>query len=308
MKPAKHRQEGKGPIELIEEAFHLLRLAPASTLACYYLGSLPFILVLLFFWSDMSRSAFAEQRLAAGALGVSLFFFWMKLWQAVFAQALLARLSGEPAPNWTFLRLWRMGLIQSILQPSGLFLLSAAFVILIPFGWTYAFYQNVTVLGDGEGADLRQVFKRAWRQARLWPGQNHQVLFLLQPFAMFVFVNLITAALGVPFLLSKLLGVETAFTHSTSALLNTTFFAAICGLTYLCLDPILKTIFVLRCFYGESLKTGRDLKAELKSLVPNRKLAGVLGLIILLNVTGPQTDFQSQRDCVLQPSTGVGRN
>ena len=65
MKATKQLQQGKGAFELLEEAFHLLRLAPASTLAIYYLGSLPFILALLFFWSDMSRSAFAAQRLAA---------------------------------------------------------------------------------------------------------------------------------------------------------------------------------------------------------------------------------------------------
>src|SRR5438445_3237657 len=101
MKGVQKSSAGKGSFELMEEAFHLLRLAPASTLASYYLGSLPFVLALLFFWSDMSRSAFAEQRLAAGAFGLALLFFWMKTWQAVFARDLLARLSGEPAPRWT---------------------------------------------------------------------------------------------------------------------------------------------------------------------------------------------------------------
>src|SRR5438105_3938890 len=149
MKQTSQLQEGKGAFELLEEAFHLLRLAPASMLASYYLGSLPFVLVLLFFWFDMSRSAFAEQRLAGGALGVALFFFWMKIWQSIFAQALLARLSGEPAPRWGFARLLRVGVTQAVVQPSGLFLLPVALVFLIPFGWLYAFYQNVTALGDG---------------------------------------------------------------------------------------------------------------------------------------------------------------
>src|SRR6266404_3480108 len=170
MKPTKQLQQGKGAVELIEEAFHLLRGVPASTLAAYYLGSLPFVLALLFFWSDMSRSALAGQRLAVGALGLSLLFFWMKTWQAMFAQELLARLSGEPVPAWTLSRFGRVTLIQGIFQPSGLFLLTIAFAILLPFGWTYAFYQNVTALGDA--GELRQVFKRAWRQPRLWPLQN----------------------------------------------------------------------------------------------------------------------------------------
>src|SRR5580765_7836489 len=135
MKPTTKLQEGKGAVELSEEAFHLLRGVPASTLAGYYLGSLPFVLALLFFWSDMSRSAFAGQRLASGALGLTLLFFWMKTWQAVFAQNLLAALSGDPAPRWTLGRWLRVALVQAILQPSGLFLLPLALMILLPFGW-----------------------------------------------------------------------------------------------------------------------------------------------------------------------------
>src|SRR5437867_5928357 len=203
MKQTKTLQTGKAPFELIEEAFHLLRLSPASTLATYYLGSLPFVLVLLFFWSDMSRSAFAEQRLAAAAFALSLLFLWMKVWQAVFAQGLLARLAGEAAPRWTLLRWLRLGLLQAILQPSGLFLVPLALCILVPFGWTYAFYQNVSALGDGQERDLRQVFKRSWRQAKLWPLQNHYILFVLKFFAVFVFLNLATGMLAVPFLLNK---------------------------------------------------------------------------------------------------------
>src|SRR6185503_3700557 len=126
MKRPRTFEQGKGPFELIEEVFHLLRLAPAATLATYYLGSLPFILGLLYFWSDMSRAAFAEQRLMGGTIGMTLLFVWMKCWQAAFAQQLKAQLCGEPAPRWNFARLSRLVLVQIILQPSGLFLLPAA--------------------------------------------------------------------------------------------------------------------------------------------------------------------------------------
>src|ERR1043166_4858430 len=134
MKKAQQLQEGRNPFELIEEAFHLLRVAPVFPLACYYLGSLPFILALLFFWSDMSRSAFAGQRLAAEALSVGLLFFWMKTWQAVFPQQCLARLSGESAPPWSLMRWLRLAVVQAIIQPSGLFLVPGALILLIPFG------------------------------------------------------------------------------------------------------------------------------------------------------------------------------
>jgi hypothetical protein len=283
MKRAKPDAEGKGPLDLLEESVHLLRQAPASALASYYLGSLPFVLALLYFWSDMARSAFAEQRLAGGAFALALLFLWMKTWQAVFARQLLARLCGEPVPRWTWQRWVRAGAVQAILQPSGLFLLPAALVVLAPFGWVYAFYQNVTALGGGEEVQVKSVFQRAVRQSRLWPMQHHYALFTMKLFGLFVFLNLATGLLAAPFLLKTLLGIETAFVRSPLlTLLNTTFFAVLFGLTYLCLDPLLKTFYVLRCFYGDSLQTGQDLTAELRRLHTARPLMSAARLTALL--------------------------
>src|SRR5438045_574221 len=102
MKRAHRRHLGKNALELIEEAIHLLRASPPATLASYYLGAVPFVLGLLYFWGDMSRSAFASQRLAEGALVVAVLFVWMKFWQAIFARNLRALLSGGAQPSWRF--------------------------------------------------------------------------------------------------------------------------------------------------------------------------------------------------------------
>jgi hypothetical protein len=91
------------------------------------------------------------------------------------------------------------------------------------------------------------------------------VVFLFKGFGLFVFLNLFSGALMIPYLLSTLLGIQSAFVQSPWTFLNTTFFAAICGLTYLCVDPVVKAVYVLRCFYGESRHTAADLKAELRS-------------------------------------------
>ena len=101
MKHARRRQ-GKGAFDLIEEAVHLLRTAPPSTLAAYYLGAIPFVLGLLFFWADMSRSPFANQHLADASLALAALFFWMKFWQAVFAQRIRAHIAAEPPPALNF--------------------------------------------------------------------------------------------------------------------------------------------------------------------------------------------------------------
>ncbi len=277
--------EEKGVFDLIEEAMHLLRVAPVQAHLSYYVGSLPFVLGVLYFWSDMGRSAFAFERLPLASLGMALLFLWMKCWQCVFAQRLLARLLDEPAARWTPRRVARMASVQALWQAPGLFLLPFAFLLLIPFGWAYAFHQNVTVLGNGGEDDARTIFKRAVQQAKLWPRQNHLALLILKLFGLFVFINLITAVLAGPFLLKTLLGIETPFMQSWRTIANTTFFASMLGLAYLCLDPLFKTVYVLRCFYGESLQTGQDLKAELTRYLSGGRLA--MAALLLLLWAGP---------------------
>src|SRR5262245_44472413 len=140
MKRANRRHLGKGALELIEEAIHLLRSAPAAVLASYYVGAGPFVLGLLYFWGDMSRSAFAAQHLAGGALGVAVLFLWMKFWQAIFAGNLRVLMAGE-SPAWPgFARCRRIFIAQAALQPTGLFLLPLSLLAVLPFGWAYAFY------------------------------------------------------------------------------------------------------------------------------------------------------------------------
>jgi hypothetical protein len=297
----------QGGIELIEEATHLLRLAPAGAFLSYYLGSLPFFLGVLYFWSDMSRSAFAAQRLPLAALGLALLLVWMKTWQAVFAHQLLARLCGEPPPRWSAARLGRMALVQGIVQPSGLFVLPVAFVLMAPFGWLYAFYQNLTALAGTEHASVRGLLRKSWRQACLWPGQNHAVLMVLPLFGLVAFLNLFVAVAAVPWLLDLLLDVQTPFTQSPWAILNSTFFAAVAGLTHLCLDPLLKAVYVLRCFRGESLQSAADLKADLRRLVPplNSAAAG-LALLLALAAAPPLSAADQAEDAA--PATPPPRS
>jgi hypothetical protein len=255
---------GKNPIELADEAFQLLRLRPASTLTSYYIGTAPFVFGFLFFWSDMSRGAFADMRLAAESIGLTLLFFWMKMWQVVFARQLRAEVSGHAAPPLKPGRLCRIAVTQGILQPSGLFLIPIALALLFPIGWVYAFYQNVTVLGASDKYSFKDVYRKAIRQSALWPLQNNYLVFLFKGFGLFVLLNIVSAVAFLPHLLSIFLGIQTAFVQSSWAFLNTTFFATVFGLAYLCLDPLVKAVYVLRCFYGESRQSGEDLKSELK--------------------------------------------
>ena len=282
------RQRGKGSFDLIEEATHRLRTAPVATLAVYYLGAIPFVLGLLYFWADMSRSPFAGQHLIDSALGMAALFFWMKFWQVIFARRLRAHVTAEPAPRWTVRRLGRVFLRQAFVQPSGLFLIPLSLLPLLPFAWAYAFYQNVTVLDDGGPAGTSPLLKKSWKQATLWPGQNHIVLAIMAGFGFYVFLNWVVTGLTLPYLIKMLFGVESVFTRSAFSLLNTTFFAGMLGLTYLCVDPILKTVYVLRCFYGGSLESGEDLRAELNSVVAaSQPMAAIVVLLLGLFCASP---------------------
>jgi hypothetical protein len=280
------RQQGKGSFDLIEEATHLLRTAPVATLAVYYLGAIPFVLGLLYFWADMSRSPFASQHLVDSALGMVALFFWMKSWQVIFARRLRAHVAAEPVPHWTVRRWGRVFLTQAFVQPSGLFVVSLSLIPILPFAWVYAFYQNVTVLDDGGPAGTSSLLKKSWKQATLWPRHNFVVLAIMAGFGFYVFLNWVVAGLTLPHLIKMLFGIESVFTRSTFGLLNTTFFAGMAGLTYLCVDPILKTVYVLRCFYGESLASGEDLRAELNS-VASQPMAAIVVLLLGLFCASP---------------------
>jgi hypothetical protein len=288
MKPRDNLRHGRKATDLIEEAVHLLRHAGAGTLAAYYAGALPFALGLLFFWSDMARSPFAPGHLAEGSLGLAVLFLWMKFWQTIFIGGLRARLSGASAPKLSLARCRRILIAQTALQSSGLFILPLALIPTLPFPWVYAFYQNISVLGDLEVQGLGDLCKRAWRQSVLWPRQNHFVLSITAGFALFVFLNWLTAGFALPQLVKMLFGVETVFSRGGTAMLNSTFFAATLTLTYLCVDPLMKAVYTLRCFYGESVTSGEDLKAELKQYhAAPGAVAACFALVLLLGGAQP---------------------
>lgn len=273
----KSREKGIGAVELLEQATALLRQAPLDTLACYYLGSLPFMLVLLWFWADMSRSADADQRLAGGALVLALLFIWMKVWQSRFSGRLLMQLGGaaELPP------LSGSVMVQGGLQPWGFIILPLAGLITLPFGWCYAFFQNITVLG---GPDWRSTQRKARHLALLWPGQNHLLLALLSLIFLVLFANIAVAVYFLPQLFKTLFGIESIFTRSNTMLLNSTFWAAMVVLTQLCLDPLVKACYVLRCHYGESLASGADLRAQIQTVAGRQALLALFVPFVLMAV------------------------
>jgi hypothetical protein len=328
MKRKNRDRAGKSAVDILEEATHLLR-ANVFLLAPYYFGSLPFILGLLYFWTDMSTGADAWRRCSKASWGLTLLFIWMKTWQSLYARRLIERIRGEPSSVWGLGRMMRAAAIQTAIQPWGILILPIAFIVMLPFPQAFAFFQNASLMGSGDEGNLRAVVQRSRRQASLWPMQNTLILWLTSPFllglaAFFIFVLvpvsssfnpgasvsflLIVAALVVvplcplgmvtalnvgmallllPWLLKIFFDVETIFSMSRTHIMNNTFFAVVCSLTYLCLDPLMKASYCLRCFYGESLQTGEDLKVELRSCArPGSIVALLLAILLALGSPG----------------------
>ncbi|HLJ48488.1 MAG TPA: DUF4129 domain-containing protein [Bryobacteraceae bacterium] len=236
-------------LDLLEEAVALLKHRPA-VLAPFYIGTLPFALGFLYFWADMGRSPQALERCAPEALGVTVLFLWMSAWQAVFVQMVRHELTGASPAE--FARLFAM---QAALQPTKFLAIPVAILILLPLPACYAFYQNSMALP----------LAAARRQAVLWPKQNWMLLGFLTLIGFVTFFNLSILLIVTPYLMKMFLGIETSLTLGVNPL-NSTFLAIAVALTYLVVDPIAKSVYTLRCFYGESIATGEDLKSRLKAL------------------------------------------
>lgn len=276
-------QDGQPSLELIEEAFSLLRSLSATDWLAYLAGMLPWTLGLLYFWTDFSASPFAERHLIPACVALSGLFFVAKLSQSFLGDRLqsLARGSG-PAP-WGPRRLMRTLFLHTLVQPSGLFLLPVSALLTLPLGWVVAFYQSATLFASSEDpATPAGVLGRAARQARLWPLQNHGALGLLFLLALFLFLNFLALSFGIPQLLKMLLGIETVFTQSPWITLNSTMLFTLLALTGLCLDPLVKAVYVLRIFHGDSLHTGEDLRAALRRCQAPRGAAVALAIACLL--------------------------
>ncbi|HVU38794.1 MAG TPA: DUF4129 domain-containing protein [Opitutales bacterium] len=311
--PLSRRAPDLRAMDLVEEATHALRAAPAATLAAYFAGTLPFVLAMVYFWADMSLSPFARSHDAEAALGLAGLYVWMKFWHNVFARRIWAQISATPPVPWSLGRVRRVVVTQAALQPLGLLLLvppllmvwvnqggAGGLLALFPqlllltilflllatvliFAVPVAFFQNLGVLDAGDAQPLAELVQRAGLLAGLWKRQNITALMFLTLFAFFVFLNWMTFFILVPYLGHMLLGIESSFTRAGfSSMMNSTALAAMVGLTYLCVDPLLKTVFVLRCFYGEARHSGEDLKARLKIIAASRAAAVLLLGALLL--------------------------
>lgn len=273
-------------VELVEEAVHLLRQAPASTWAVYAVGASLWLLGFLFFWAFATWFAPSDETLAWWGLGLTGLFVLLKACQAEFCARLLAQRLGAPAPDWSWRNFGRLALAQTKIQAWGVVLVPLSVALTVPFGWVYAYFQTATVLGAGD------LHREAAAEARRWPAQNHLGLTLLSVVGIAVWINVASGFYAVPWLAKRLLGVENIFGFSGWWYVNTTFLASVTALTWMAVDPLIKAFYVLRVFYGRAQRTGEDLRVELAAASQARRarataVAAILAALSFLVVDKP---------------------
>ncbi|MCC6794699.1 MAG: hypothetical protein IT366_06225 [Candidatus Hydrogenedentes bacterium] len=334
-------RDGMRLLEIAESALHHVRLAPIDALAPYYIGTLPFALCFLYFWADMIQSAFAYRHLHTSAMVVTAAYIWMKCWQSIYCAKLRANMTGVDTGAWTIARVVRIVATQAVIHSTAIVAVPVALVLTVPFPSVYGFYQNVTVFGADEDNGVRAVSSRAWAEAKRWPKQNLQLIWMFSPMPLVIGAGLIlvmvpvSAALRsdysesmivqfvtlysiilvilspigillafnvgiaivmVPSILKSILGIETTVSMGGD-FFNSTFFAICVAIAAMCLDPVLKAAYSLRCFHGESLQSGADLRIALRRIAASRglRLGALIAVAFAASLTcGPTALAQAE--------------
>jgi hypothetical protein len=265
-------------VDLIEEAVHLLRSAPLRFFAPYLAGAVPFSLGLLWFCAEMTWSSFASERLVDESLLVALLFLWKQVWEAVFCAAIHERIVGA-TESWTRQRVFRLVTTQLAVQPWSLIVLPVSLLTMLPFAWAIAFFRNLSLYA---GSGSMHAVRLAREQAARWPRSNWILQAFLALLGLILLFNYFSAMVLIPQLGKSIFGLENALTRYPLWMLNSTGFVAVSLLVYLTLDPILCAVYVLRCFYGQSIHSGADLRARFRQITA--KLA--LAVLLLLGPAG----------------------
>jgi len=270
-------------LSVVEEATHLLRRAPVIAWLCYYIGSAPLAVYLFYFWNDMSRSGTAEFRLLESSLLLASLYGWMKTWQSVYCGHLMQVMEARNEPlKLTFGQWCRLIGSQVLIHATMPLILIPAAVALLPGAWVYAFYHNTTVLAMGHfagGGNMRGLISKALAQSHYEAKHNHYLILIIKTLAVLIYANLLVAVITGLMLLKSIFGYETVFSMNPMIFISPGFQMMILIVAYLLINPWIKTLYTIRCFYGLSRRTGEDIRARIRQL-PAIKPAASMMLVL----------------------------
>jgi hypothetical protein len=296
----------RGALGSIELATRLLRRAGTSAWSLYHVGTLPFLVALLWFCAEMSQSPYAEAHLGEGAGLLAVAYMWMKTWQALFVQQLMALLRDD-GRRLDARSAARIALLAAIIQPTGLLVTTLASLLVLPLGWVIAFYHHALVACEPKARSAFAVVQAAMGHARLWPRHNHVLLFVLSLFGSVVFLNVFVSFIFLPNLVHALTGIDgTLLVHGWNPL-NSTLLATTGAVAFALVDPLLKAAYAVRAFQAESRERGSDIEVALRQLRQRRarKLALLALPLALLGAVSPAQAALESRPA--EPSLGLPR-
>lgn len=272
------RKTEKSSLQILEEAFHLLRSVDLRYYWAFYAGAVPFVIGLLYFTADMSRSSLAGESILQSSFILVLLLFTMRAGQAIFSRGLWKTIQPESAMIENRRDWFRQFSALFVLQAFQIPLLLIGAFIALPLGWVIAFLQNLSVLAVSQPPSekpLRDLFSRSLRHSHDDWAQNHAVLLIFVFVTFFTWINLVATCLILASFAKSFFGIEGIFSISPlAAIMNTTFALGSCLLTYLVVSPMLKAAYTLRCFYAGSRSSGADLLSRLAASKEMRTQVG----------------------------------
>ncbi|HUB80407.1 MAG TPA: DUF4129 domain-containing protein [Bryobacteraceae bacterium] len=273
-----------GAVPLLEEAVHLLRRTPRSTLVCHFIGATPFALALLIFWNDVNNPHTTDATAGRDSVVLALLLVWMNCWRGIFAGRLRRHLCATPEIPWTWQHIWNLVAGQAFLGATKLVVLPLSLLTIFGFSWTVAFYRSATALADRGDLDPTQLMARARQLA----GFDRRQSWFLLPIIGFLWLlftaNLALTLAILPQLVHTLTGYESQFSRSGGYYIFTPlFFWATLAISWMIFDPFIQAVYCLRAFYGESVRTGEDIRAGLRTITT---AAGLLLLLLPFHAFG----------------------
>jgi hypothetical protein len=262
------------PIDLIEEAIHLLRRAPIETYAFFLIGIAPFVLCFFRFCSEMSYSELAATDLPGFALTLALSYLWMKAMQYLACRQLLRVYTGELPNQGNLVRILRSCVHQATIHPLGLLAKPMAAVasipgfitfvppLMLPASITFSFFQNASVLITGEPGE----FEKCWRLSVNRGRATVSLLLLTLFLRIVVFLNVYLTIGVLPYLLKALFGIDTFLSRDFRWLISFAYFVGVGLISYFVVDLLIKAIQVIQVCRAEAQTTGKDLQRSLLSL------------------------------------------
>jgi hypothetical protein len=258
------RQSGAAALSALEDAVHLLRRTPLSTLLCHSIGSAPFTLGVLLFWNDITQYRPSNAACVADSLALAALLAWMNCWRAAFAGRLRAQLSGGPPAS---IGVWRMAGCQSLLGASKPIVLSLSLLLVFPLAQTVAFYRYASVLACRADLSFKQVIARASKLAGIGKAESWVVLAAIAFLQLMVTLNVATVIAILPILVRMLTGYESIFSRAGLSYVENPLFAmAAVAVGWMAVDPYIQAVYCVMYFRCESLRSGEDLRAALRGL------------------------------------------